>query len=92
MRKKEPPVFEEITARRINVVNEDGTVQVVISGKDRAPDWSIDCARFKRLKAAGMIFYNEEGCECGGLQFSGVKGESVEARASWPLTAIRTTR
>src|SRR5215468_11755850 len=68
------PKFEEIDVERINIVEKDGKIKLVISNKDRFPDPYID-GKFIPLrnggKTAGMIFYNDKGDECGGLSFSG---------------------
>ncbi len=65
--------FGEIDVQRINVVEPDGKLRMVISNKTRAPDAVLGGKRFKRQggNSAGLIFYNEEGDEDGGLVFSG---------------------
>ncbi len=70
-RQKTPP--DEITVQRINVVEPNGQVRLIISGKARAPDGVIDGVTFKRQggNSAGMIFYNDEGDEDGGLLLAG---------------------
>lgn len=50
---------DEITFKRINIVNEDGTPAVVISNRDRIPPPILDGKEFKRaVTASGMITYN----------------------------------
>jgi len=63
-------VFE---AERIDIVEADGTVRLVISNTARFPDPVCDGQTFKRSGQipAGLIFYNDEGDECGGLVFGG---------------------
>lgn len=76
--------FVEIAVERINVIEEDGSLRLVISNKSRAPDGIIDGRVLKRMhpNPAGLIFYNEEGDECGGLVFSGMsREEHVDADA-----------
>ena len=66
--------FEEIDVERINVVEKDGKLKLVISNKDRFPDPIIDGKSYPLRqggKTAGVIFYNDKGDECGGLSFSG---------------------
>ena len=67
------PQFREIDVQRINVVEPNGTTRMVISNKTRAPDAVLGGKTFKRQggNSAGLIFYNEEGDEDGGLVFSG---------------------
>jgi hypothetical protein len=64
--------FDEITVHRINVVEPDGTLRMVISNKDRLPGIIVKGEErpFTRPQA-GMLFYNDEGSENGGLVFSG---------------------
>lgn len=67
--------FEEIEARRIKIVGEDGTVRMVLTAPP-SPDATY---RGKPLaeqnrREASILFYNDEGTECGGLGFSGRTG------------------
>lgn len=59
--------FEEITAKRINVVDSTGKIKVRLGG---------DLGN-----RAGILFYNEEGTESGGLLYSGKrdKGGKIDA-------------
>ncbi|NNG17897.1 MAG: hypothetical protein HKM89_15585 [Gemmatimonadales bacterium] len=62
--------FEEINAERINIVEQDGTIRLVLSNMKRSP---APVVRGKSFGPAGvrpgMIFYNAEGTEVGGLAF-----------------------
>lgn len=63
--------FDEIDVERINIVESDGKLRMVLSNQGRYPDVMIDGKTIKgrqQGKAAGMLFYNEKG-ECGGLVF-----------------------
>jgi hypothetical protein len=72
--------FDEITVQRINVVEPDGTLRMVVSNHARLP------GVYHRGKEsppeerpqAGMIFLNDEGTEVGGLIFGGRKNEKGE--------------
>jgi hypothetical protein len=67
--------FDQITVHRINVVEPDGTVRMIVSDKTEFPGLFFhgkDMARTDR-EAAGMIFMNDEGTENGGLIFGGLK-------------------
>src|SRR5436309_2552895 len=75
-----------LTVQRINVVEPDGTLRMVISNHARLPGI---ITRGKEQKfdrpQAGMIFYNDEGSENGGLIFGGrrnAKGEVVDSGGS----------
>lgn len=78
--------FDEITVHRINVVEPDGTLRMVISNHDRLPGIIVRGKErpFERPQA-GMIFLNDEASEIGGLIFGGrrnAKGEIVDSGAS----------
>ena len=65
--------FKQITVERINLVEPDGTLRMVISNEKRLPGiirHGRERAHSER-KAAGMLFYNNEGTEAGGLIFGG---------------------
>ena len=66
--------FDQITVHRINVVEPDGTLRMVISNRDELPGIIVHGKEqpFERPQA-GMLFYNDEGSENGGLIFSGRK-------------------
>jgi hypothetical protein len=64
------PNFGIITARRINIVEPDGTVRLTLSNRADFPGaWSHgkESPRPDRREAAGMLFMSEEGTEQGGL-------------------------
>lgn len=65
--------FTEIDVERINVVAPNGKPRLVISNAERAPDAVINGKTYHRSGSnqAGMIFYNDEGSEDGGLGFGG---------------------
>ena len=68
-RNSERPRFEEIDVERINVVEPDGTVRLALSNRSRFPAPVVDGKAGKRSggSLAGVIFYNDDGDECGGL-------------------------
>ncbi len=55
----------------------DGTLRLVISNRARAPDPVCDGQTFQRDggNSPGLIFYNDEGDECGGLVFGGKRAD-----------------
>ena len=64
--------FDELTVGRINVVDADGKLRVVISNKDRMHPGMMDGKLIDRPRpVAGLLFFNEEGDEVGGLTFTG---------------------
>lgn len=76
---KQTDQFKEITAERINIVNEDGTTVIAISNKQKIAGPMFDGVDYPVVLAdgrkymAGMIFFNEEGDEMGGLVFNSFK-------------------
>src|SRR5947199_8114384 len=71
--------FDEITVHPINVVPPDGTLRMVISDHARLPGIIVHGKEqpFARPQA-GMLFYNDEGSENGGLIFGGRKNDKGE--------------
>lgn len=79
--------FDEIQVHRINVVEPDGTLRMVISNRARLPGVIVKGKERPPVDRpqAGMIFYNDEGSENGGLIFGGrrnEKGEIVDSGGS----------
>lgn len=83
--------FNTITVQRINVREPNGTLRLVISNAARAPGFIIkghdqpDPWR----KSAGMLFYNSEGTETGGLIFDGRQSADGTRHSSGSLTFDR---
>jgi hypothetical protein len=69
--------FAEIDVERINVVEKDGKLKMVISNKERQTPVVVDGKTFPQEggRPAGMIFFNEKGDEIGGLTFTGDTGK-----------------
>ncbi|HTC45207.1 MAG TPA: hypothetical protein VK696_09180 [Steroidobacteraceae bacterium] len=69
------PVFDEIQVHRINIVEPDGTLRLVISNKNRLPGVIVKGQEQPPTDRpqAGLLFYNDEGSETGGLIFGGRK-------------------
>lgn len=67
--------FDQITVRRINVVEPDGTTRLVISNHAEFPGSYFMGKEYPRTDrdATGMIFIDDEGTENGGLIFGGKK-------------------
>ena len=64
--------FGEIDVARINIKDADGTLRMVISNKDRMHPGVMDGVTIERPRpVAGMLFFNDEGDEVGGLTYTG---------------------
>lgn len=75
--------FDEITVERINIVEPDGKLKMVISNQERQHPGMMDGNEFEsRTRPAGMIFFNEEQDEVGGLIYQGNKKDG----AFWALS------
>ena len=70
--------FDEIDVERINIVEKNGKLKMVISNKERQHPGSMDGKVYDKRKGerpAGMIFFSEKGDEIGGLIFDGDTGK-----------------
>lgn len=64
--------FGHISAERLDIVDGNGTLRMVISNKDRQHPGVIEGRTIDRPRPyAGMLFFNEAGDEMGGLTFTG---------------------
>lgn len=69
--------FEEIDVERINIVEADGTLRMVISNQARQHPGIVNGKVIQRStpRPPGMIFFNQHGDEMGGLIF-GANGDT----------------
>lgn len=75
--------FDEINVERINVVEPDGTLRMVLSNHAKLPGIIVrGKERVFPRPQAGMLFYNDEGSENGGLIFGGHKNAKGEVEDS----------
>lgn len=64
--------YKEITVERINVVEKNGDLKLVISNSERQHQGIVNGKPLpKRERQAGLIFFNSAGDECGGLVYDG---------------------
>ena len=64
--------IDELTVQRLNVVDANGTLRMVISNKDKMHPGILDGVTINRPRpVAGLLFFNDEGDEVGGLTFTG---------------------
>src|SRR6202034_1617208 len=74
--------FAEIDVQRINIREPDGTLRMTISNAATAPGLIFKGTEhpFPNRQAAGILFFNDEGSENGGLLFGGAeKGQNVSS-------------
>jgi hypothetical protein len=68
--------FGEIDVERINIVEPNGTLRMVLSGRERSqgPMFKGKPFGYPGGTRAGIIFFNDEGTEDGGLTWEGKTG------------------
>ena len=74
--------FDEINVQRINVIEPDGKPRVIISNRERMAGlyWGGKEYKHHSRDNGGMLFFNDDGDEVGGMTFTSRKqGESVGA-------------
>jgi hypothetical protein len=69
------PKFSEIDVERINIVEKNGAVKMVITNVERFPNGKDKIngrpTNEDRKKRSGMLFFNADGIECGGFIYDG---------------------
>jgi len=72
--------FGTIDVERINIVEADGTVKMIITNEEQFPtgETTINGRELtnNRKKRSGMLYFNEDGIECGGFIYDGEKDEN----------------
>jgi hypothetical protein len=74
--------FTELDVERINIIESDGTVKLVIANRQRAPDQVTDGQsrpRPEANKSAGITFFDDAGDEAGGLKVRGDRRAGASA-------------
>lgn len=70
--------FEEIDVERINIVEDNGDLKMVISNQEKQHPGLFDGeVLLERERPPGIIFFNEEQDEVGGLAYKGNKEEGA---------------
>ena len=80
--------FEVIDVERINVVEKNGNLRLVLSNRDRSPGPIAYGKPFGYAGGSrpGMIFFNDEGSENGGLTFTGKRKDDGTYSSSGHLS------
>jgi hypothetical protein len=86
--------FDEIQVHRIDVVEPNGTLRMVISNKNRLPPVIVNGKEHPEMgeprPQAGMLFYNDEGSENGGLIFGGHRNEPASTTTPTASRALQS--
>ncbi|HLK69002.1 MAG TPA: hypothetical protein VKU19_36470 [Bryobacteraceae bacterium] len=72
--------FDEIDTQRINILGEDGKLRLTISNNEKSPGPIIGGKAMKSRdgkRGAGLIFFNDNGDECGGMTWHGQKKDGM---------------
>jgi hypothetical protein len=82
--RKAPTQFEEIDVERINIREPDGKYRMVLSNRPRSigPIYKGKPFGYEGGTRPGIIFFNDEGTENGGLTFEGRQDRDGKYRAS----------
>jgi hypothetical protein len=80
--------FDEVDVHRINIVEPDGTIRLVISDRAKFPGSYFQGKEISRpdRRTTGMLFLNDEGTEMGGLIFDGAKDKDGQIRSNGHLS------
>ncbi len=82
--------FVEIDVERVNIMDKDGNVKMVLFNSEQVPDIVLDGKAYsglrKGIQSSGIMFYNDEGDECGGLGF----GSTVDQYGNYVSSASLT--
>lgn len=83
-RQEERVRFTEIDVERINIVEPDGKLRMVLSNRPRSigPVYKGEPFGYAGGNRPGIIFFNDEGSENGGLTFGGRRGADGKYAAS----------
>lgn len=69
--------FVELDAEQINIVDKNGNLRMALFNSERLPDVKVEGqptgASRNGIPTSGIMFYNNEGDECGGLTFGSTK-------------------
>ena len=79
--------FDTIDVQRINVREPDGTLRMVVSNTAAFPGAIFGDREYEHPRPmAGMIFYNDEGMENGGLIFNGSRDDAGNTNSGGHLS------
>ncbi|WP_211999826.1 hypothetical protein [Chitinophaga sp. HK235] len=86
-RTEQPDIIKSLRAEKIDIVEPDGTVKLSLFNKGHLPTGVVNGRKLPRQGGdeSGLMFYNTEGEECGGLTYSG-KGENGKGQNELSLT------
>lgn len=81
--------FEEISVERLNIVDKEGKPRLVLAGPGVPPGTIDGRTLHSETRPPGILFFNDEGDECGGLIFSGQREPDGTVSSGASLTFDR---
>ncbi len=86
--KSKPQHFDEISVGRINVIEPDGKLRLVISNRAQFPGSYVKGKEIERpdRQDTGLLFLDDEGTEMGGLTWGGSKDKNGKITADGHLS------
>ncbi|TWW01348.1 hypothetical protein [Chitinophaga pinensis] len=80
-------IIKSLRAEKIEIVEPDGTVKLSLFNKENLPPAVVNGKKLSRQGGdeAGLMFYNTEGEECGGLVYNG-KGKNGKGQNELSIT------
>jgi hypothetical protein len=86
-----PATSGEISVKRLNIVGEDGKPRFILANAERLPGAIVAGEELPRkIRPAGILFYNEDGTECGGLALSKAKNGTQQRAVTFDYTQQET--
>ena len=86
-----PATSDEISVKRLNIIGEDGKPRLILANAERLPGGIVAGEEFpRRIRPAGILFYNEDGTECGGLALSNAKDGTQQLSVTFDYTQQET--
>jgi len=83
--------FDEITVKRINVAADNGKPRLVLATAERLPGSIVAGEELPRsIRPAGILFYDEDGTECGGIALSRAKDGTHQRTLTFDYTRQET--
>jgi len=84
-------IIKHIRAERIDIVEADGTLRMGLFNSNNVPPAMMDGVDMlpghrSGMGASGIIFYNTEGDECGGLIFGSEKNDDGTYKSNLSMT------
>ena len=81
--------YQELTVQRLNLVEPDGTPRLIMANSKYYPGiyWKgTEYQHHSRIGDSGILFFNRQGDEVGGMGFDGQRGPDGKPQAGGNIT------